>query len=100
MTPDLPSDPRKPEPSAEMAAEMKAAAAAAVELIEPGAVVGLGTGRTAGQVLPLLAARDRSHTCVATSTATATAAAELGLTVVPFTEIDRLDIAIDGADQI
>ena len=83
-----------------MAAEMQAAAAAAVELIEPGAVVGLGTGRTAGHVLPLLAARDRSHTCVATSIATAQAAAELGLTVVPFTEIDRLDIAIDGADQI
>jgi ribose 5-phosphate isomerase A len=100
MTPDTASDPRKPKPSAEMAAEMQAAAAAAVELIEPGAVVGLGTGRTAGHVLPLLAARDRSHTCVATSIATAQAAAELGLTVVPFTEIDRLDIAIDGADQI
>ncbi len=100
MTQDSESDARKPPPSAVMAAEMEAAAAAAVDLIEPGAVVGLGTGRTAGHVLPLLAARDRSHTCVATSMATAQAAAELGLKIVPFTEIDRLDIAIDGADQI
>lgn len=100
MTSEAAPNPRKPKPSAEMEAEMEAAAAAAVELIEPGAVVGLGTGRTAGHVLPLLAARDRSHTCVATSVRTAQVAAGLGLNVVPFTDIDRLDIAIDGADQI
>ena len=98
--PDTASDPRKPKPSAEMAAEMKAAAAAAVELIEPGAVVGLGTGRTAGHVLPLLAARDRSHTLRRDLDRHRYGGRRARPDVGPFTEIDRLDIAIDGADQI
>jgi ribose 5-phosphate isomerase A len=89
----------KPHPPS-LAAEMQAAAEAAVELIAPGALVGLGTGHTVGYLLPLLAARDRTHTCVATSVETERVAAQLGLNVVPFDQLDRLDIAIDGADQI
>jgi ribose 5-phosphate isomerase A len=38
--------------------------------------------------------------CVATSPATERAARELGLVVEELDEVDRLDIAIDGADQI
>jgi ribose 5-phosphate isomerase A len=37
---------------------------------------------------------------VATSIATEVAARALGFTVEPFEQLDRLDIAIDGADQI
>lgn len=61
--------------------------------------VGLGTGTTATYLLPALAARGLSLRCVATSPRTEQAAAEVGLRVEPFTA-DRLDIMIDGADQI
>ncbi len=61
--------------------------------------VGLGTGSTVGYLLPALAARHLSLRCVATSPRTEHAAAELGLRVEGFT-LQRLDIAIDGADQI
>ena len=50
-------------------------------------------------LLPALVARRLSVRCVATSPRTEQAATELGLRVEPFT-LERLDIAIDGADQI
>ncbi len=91
-------------PSAEAinpaAAEKRAAAEAAAELVPDGARVGLGTGSTVAHLLPALARRGLDITCVATSVATEQAAAALGLRVVAFEELDRLDIAIDGADQI
>src|SRR5712692_5427895 len=45
-------------------------------------------------------ARRLSIRCVATSERTATAAAGLGLAVEPFSALNELDTAIDGADQI
>jgi ribose 5-phosphate isomerase A len=80
--------------------EKRAAAEAAADLVPAGALVGLGTGSTAAYLLPALRERDLQLTCVATSVQTAQAARALGLVVVEFSEIDRLDIAIDGADQI
>ena len=63
--------------------------------------VGLGTGRTVARLLPLLAARHLANLrCVATSDETETAARALGLSVEPFDRLERLDIAIDGADQV
>jgi ribose 5-phosphate isomerase A len=80
---------------------MRQAAEAAAALIEPGMRVGLGTGRTVAQLLPALAARSLAGIrCVATSPDTARTAAALGITVEPFEQLDRLDIAIDGADQV
>ncbi len=81
-------------------AEKRAAAEAAVALIEDGSRVGLGTGSTVAPMLPALAARGLRLRCVATSVATEVAARALGLAVEPFEQLDRLDIAIDGADQI
>jgi ribose 5-phosphate isomerase A len=63
-------------------------------------VVGLGTGSTVAFLLPGLAARGLSLRCVATSPQTEAQARELGLLVEPFDDIDRFDLAIDGADQI
>jgi ribose 5-phosphate isomerase A len=80
--------------------EKRAAAEAAADLVPAGALVGLGTGSTAAYLLPALRDRDLRLTCVATSEATELAARRLGLVVVPFGNLDRLDIAIDGADQI
>jgi len=80
--------------------EKRAAAEAAAELVSDGSRVGLGTGSTVGYLLPALARRGLDLTCVATSIATEVAGRELGLNVVAFDQLDRLDIAIDGADQI
>ena len=78
----------------------RAAAEAASRLVEDGMRVGLGTGSTVAFLLPALAARGLDIRCVATSVATATEGAALGLRVEPFDRLDRLDIAIDGADQV
>jgi len=76
-----------------------AAEAAAQEVID-GSTVGLGTGSTAAYVVPALARRGLNIRCVATSEATAEAARAAGLDVVAFEGIDRIDVAIDGADQV
>jgi ribose 5-phosphate isomerase A len=85
---------------ADQAADKRAAAEAAAALVEDGSAVGLGTGSTVAHLLPALAARGLTLRCVATSIATEVTARALGLAVEPFEQLDRLDIAIDGADQI
>jgi ribose 5-phosphate isomerase A len=83
------------------AEEKRLAGEAAAELVEDGMRIGLGTGSTVGFLLPALAARGlEGIRCVATSPQTEATARELGLPVEPFESLDRLDIAIDGADQI
>ena len=76
------------------------AAEAAAELVEDGMSVGLGTGSTVAELLPALAARDLDLRCVATSPQTEEQARGLGLAVEDFDALVRLDIAIDGADQV
>jgi ribose 5-phosphate isomerase A len=80
--------------------EKKAAAEAAAAFVEDGSTVGLGSGSTVAYLLPALARRQLRLRCVATSPATAKAASELGIEVETFDQVDRLDIAIDGADQV
>jgi len=80
--------------------EEQAAAEAAAELVEDGSAVGLGTGSTVAFFLPALAARRLDVRCVCTSPATEARARSVGLAVVPFEGIERLDIAVDGADQV
>ncbi len=87
--------------SGRLEAEKKAAAEAAAALVEDGMAVGLGTGSTVAHLLPALAARGLGGLrCVATSPATERAARELGIEVGEFAGLERLDIAIDGADQV
>jgi ribose 5-phosphate isomerase A len=81
-------------------AEKKAAAHAAAELVENGMTVGLGTGSTVAYLLAALASRRLAVRCVSTSPRTEQAARSLGLHTEPFTGIDSLDIAIDGADEV
>jgi ribose 5-phosphate isomerase A len=86
---------------ADLDAEKKLAADAAAELVEDGMRVGLGTGSTVAHLLPAIAARQlKDLRCVATSVATEEQAKTLGIPVEPFDRLDRLDIAIDGADQV
>jgi ribose 5-phosphate isomerase A len=83
--------------------EKQLAAMTAAELVEDGMRVGLGTGSTVWYLLPALAARGLDLRCVSTSPATEHAARDLGIHVEAFSGADalpRLDIAIDGADQV
>jgi ribose 5-phosphate isomerase A len=81
--------------------EKRLAARAAAELVESGMTVGLGTGSTVAHLLPALAERELSGLrCVATSPHTEEAARGLGIPVESFERIERLEIAIDGADQV
>jgi ribose 5-phosphate isomerase A len=80
--------------------EKQAAAEAAAALVEDGMIVGLGTGSTVAYLLSALAARGPDIRCVATSPQTAQAAGELGISLQPFEAVDRLDLTIDGADQV
>ena len=87
MTPDIP-------------AEKCVAAEAAAALVEDGMRIGLGTGTTVAELVPALGRRGLAITCVATSPATEELARAHGLDVRAFTDIERLDLAVDGADQV
>jgi ribose 5-phosphate isomerase A len=81
--------------------EKRIAAEAAAELVEDGMTLGLGTGSTVAHLLPAVAAREVSGIrCVATSVATERQARELGIPVEEFSELERLDLAIDGTDEV
>lgn len=83
--------------------EKQVAAEAAAEVVEDGMTVGLGTGSTVAFLLPALARRGLDLRCVSTSPATEQTARELGMRVESFSGSDslpRLDVAIDGADQV
>jgi ribose 5-phosphate isomerase A len=81
--------------------EKRIAAEAAAELVEEGMTVGLGTGSTVAHLLPALARRGVGGIrCVATSVATEEQARELGIPVERFSSLERLDIAIDGTDEV
>jgi ribose 5-phosphate isomerase A len=83
----------------------QAVAAAAVEQICDGMVLGLGSGSTAALMIEALGAKLRSGelsdiTGVATSFQGEVLAAELGIPLQSLNAIDRIDLAIDGADEV
>jgi ribose 5-phosphate isomerase A len=81
----------------------RAAAAAAVELVCDGMLLGLGTGSTADHALELLGdrvAEGLAITGVPTSERTAARARGLGIPLQQFEPGLRLDLAIDGADEV
>lgn len=75
----------------------------AAELVENDMLVGLGTGSTAAAMIDALGRRvsdGLQFTGVATSHATFDQASRLGIPMVDLNDIDRLDLCIDGADEI
>src|SRR5262249_58489187 len=84
--------------------ELKCAAAArAIEEVENGMVVGLGTGATAAFVVEGLARRVAGGLRVVgipTSERTASQARRLGIPIATFAEYQTLDLTIDGADEV
>lgn len=74
---------------------------AAAERVEAGMVVGLGTGSTAAWFVRALAARKLPDLrCVPTSEKTADLARELGLTLSTLDDTPRIDLTVDGADEV
>ncbi|MBA4001602.1 ribose-5-phosphate isomerase RpiA [Brevundimonas sp.] len=74
---------------------------AAAERIQPGMTVGLGTGSTAAWFVKALAARNLADLrCVPTSEATADLARSLGLPLTTLEDVARIDVTVDGADEV
>src|SRR6201988_4623775 len=81
----------------------RAAALRAIDEIEDGMIVGLGTGSTAAFVVEGLGARVAKGLKVVgipTSERTAAQARRLGISIATFAEHQRLDLTIDGADEV
>ena len=79
------------------------AAARALESVQNGMKLGLGTGSTAKHFVELLGARVRDGLeviGVPTSEATRELAARSGIRLTTLDEVDRLDLTVDGADEI
>jgi ribose 5-phosphate isomerase len=72
--------------------------------VRSGMMVGLGTGRAAARAVQALAAKVKAEsltiTCVSTSIRTAELATSLGLKVVDFAKVERVDFLFDGADEL
>ena len=79
------------------------AALRALELVRPGMKLGLGTGSTARYFVDGLGqkcAEGLDVVCVPTSEATRAQAAELGVALVELGTLGRLDLTVDGADEM
>ena len=82
----------------------RAAAFAAADLVQDSMKIGLGSGSTFVFVIDRLAERVRSQglkvTGVPSSLATAAAATAAGIPLASLDDVERLDLAIDGADEV
>ena len=81
----------------------RAAAERALDFVENGMVLGLGTGSTAAFFVTELAARiaqGLAIVAIPTSERTAAQARQLGIPLASFAEHRRIDVAIDGADEV
>ena len=82
----------------------KVAAESAAQLVADGMVVGLGTGSTAAFFVRALAQRlspERLRiTGIPTSERTAALARELKIPLTTFAEHSRIDLTVDGADEV
>ena len=81
-------------------ADKRRAAEAAVGEIREGMLVGLGTGSTAAHAIRAIGERGLKIDAVATSAASAALAQAVGIRVRDFAEVTRVDLTIDGADEI
>jgi ribose 5-phosphate isomerase A len=84
-------------------AQKRAAAEAAAALVHDGMVVGLGTGSTAAFAIDALAQRVRKGLRIVgipTSEHSDAQARAGGITLTSFAEHPRIDLTIDGADEI
>lgn len=96
----MPRDPKRDDHS-----EMKLRAAQrALQFVEPGMTVGLGSGSTATLWIKLVGEQVRDHglkiRAIASSDASETLGRSYGIPFVNFEECRSLDLTVDGADEI
>ena len=93
-----------PAASSDQDRQKQAAAEAAAALVENGMFVGLGTGSTAAFAIAALGRRVREGLRIAAAIATSersdAQARALGIPMTSFAERQRLDLTIDGADEV
>jgi ribose 5-phosphate isomerase A len=80
----------------------RAAAAKALDFVQDGMKLGLGSGTTAEIFVEMLAPRVRGGDkllCVPTSEKTAALARKLGFTLAALDDLAPLDLTVDGADE-
>ena len=78
---------------------------AAADLVKSGSIVGLGTGSTTAYAIEFLGKRLQSGELsdikgIPTSFQASVLAKEYGIPLATLDEVDRIDIAIDGADEV
>lgn len=79
----------------------KAAAVAALDYVEEGAVVGVGTGSTVNHFIDALGAiKDRIAGAVSSSDASSQRLARLGIRLFDLNDVADLPLYVDGADEI
>lgn len=81
----------------------RSAAETAMDFVEDGFTLGLGTGRAASAFVRALGERVRSGLgvrCVPTSNATAELARECGIPLVGLDDVESIDLTVDGADEV
>ena len=78
----------------------RSAARASLEFIEPGVVLGVGTGSTVNELIDLLpTVADRIDKVVSSSRESTTLLEQKGFEVSTLNEVGDVDIYIDGADE-
>ena len=74
---------------------------AALKYVQPGSIVGVGTGSTVNQFIDALASlKDRIQGAVSSSTASTERLQALGITVFDANDVGDLAVYVDGADEI
>jgi ribose 5-phosphate isomerase A len=76
---------------------------AAMEYVEDGMTIGLGTGSTAKYFVEMLAeevADGLVVRCIETSEQTRRLASSLGVPLIPFEQVERIHLTVDGADEV
>ncbi len=82
--------------------EMKKAAAwAALAYVQPGNIVGVGTGSTVNHFIEALGSiRHQIQAAISSSDASSARLKELGIPVVDLNDVAGFDVYVDGADEI
>lgn len=80
--------------------DKRLAAEAAVAEVRKGMLLGLGTGSTAAHAIRAIGRSGMAVEAVATSEASAELARHMGIRIVDFSHVSRVDLTIDGADEI
>jgi ribose 5-phosphate isomerase A len=90
-------------PGMDADSEKARAGTAAAQDVQDGMLVGLGTGSTAAHAIAAIGARVADGLrirAVATSRASEALARRVGIVMLDFADVPRLDLTIDGADEI